>query len=416
MRYMFDFHRLAAGKKESEMSKIKYKIALVMAAALLLGGVIYIYFAHYAPFKPDSEQDLSVWYVNDDAMWSGFNAMCGEYNETDGADCGIKISARAFDTRQQLYESVCSAIELDGELPDILACDTDFAAYLDDEGKLADMDKYFGSWETSDYDKNMTSAAKGSKGLASVPIAAETQVFIVNTDLFADSDAISSFEKLCSVADEYYKRSSKSFFTISDYSLFFRDAVAQLGEKFDGVSPHDTDSDNCKYIYKLLAETAYNRGFTSSGGETAKMLADGEIAAAVVSSADLMEYADKLSGDEFEFKSFPYMKDGKPAYTQKVTGMTILASDNTREKSAVMFLRWFTSQKNNSSFVGDSGYLAAIGRESSSSKYGLYEKLTDAMDTMRKKGDAKVVRASAEYSVNSRNFDNVLNTIMNSLN
>ena len=177
------------------------------------------------------------------------------------------------------------------------------------------------------------------------------------------------------------------------------------------MSPHDTESDNCKYIYKLLAETAYDRGFTSAGGN-----ADGDIAAAIISSADLMQYADKLSADTFEFASFPYMKDGKPAYTQKVTGMTILASDKTREKSAAMFLRWFTSQKKNSSFVGDTGYLAAIGKESSSSEYALYEKIMDAVDTMRKKGESTTAAASAEYSVNSRNFDNVLNTIMNSLN
>ena len=398
------------------MSKIKYKLAIAAALVLLLGGAIYIYFAHYAPFKPDEQQTLSVWYVNDDAMWSRFYSMCGEYNETDGADRGIKINAKAFDTQKQLYDSVEDALAQGGEKPDIIACDTDFAAWLDDQDKLTDMDKYFGSWETSGYDKSMMAAAKSSKGLASVPIAAETEVFVVNTSMFADSEAISSFEKLCSVADEYYKRSSKSFFTISDYSLFFRDAVAQLGESFDGVSPHDTDSDNCKYIYKLLAETAYDRGFTSSGGDAARMLADGDIAAAIISSADIMKYADKLGSDDFEFVSFPYMKDGKPAYTQKVTGMTILSSDNTREKSAVEFLRWFTSQKNNSSFVGDTGYLAAIGKESSSSEYALYDKLMDAVDTMRKKGESTVRAASAEYSINSRNFDNVLNTIMNSLN
>ena len=398
------------------MSKIKYKFALAAAAVLLLGGVIYIYFAHYAPFKPEQPQALSVWYVNDDAMWSGFYAMCGKYNETDGADCGIKIGVKAFDTQAQLYDELSDALASGGEKPDIIACDTDFAAYLDSEDELADMDKYFGSWETSGYDKSMTTAATSSKGLACVPIAAETNVFIVNTSLFADSEAISNFEKLCSVADEYYDRSSKSFFTISDYSLFFRDAVAQLGEEFDGVSPHDTDSDNCKYIYKLLAETAYDRGFISSGGQAAKMLADGDIAAAIISSADLMKYADKLSGDEFEFVSFPYMKDGKPAYTQKVTGMTILASDSTRERSAVEFLRWFTTQKNNSSFVGDSGYLAAIGRESSSSEFALYEKLMDAVEAMRKNGDDTTAAASADYSVSSRNFENVLSTIMNSLN
>lgn len=52
-----------SGKRNEIMSKMKYKIALAAAAVLLLGGVIYIYFAHYAPFKPDEAQTLSVWYV-----------------------------------------------------------------------------------------------------------------------------------------------------------------------------------------------------------------------------------------------------------------------------------------------------------------------------------------------------------------
>jgi multiple sugar transport system substrate-binding protein len=398
------------------MSKIKYRIAFAAAVVLLLGGVIYIYNAHYASFKPDEPQELSVWYVNDDALWSGFNAMCDEYNETNGADCDITIKAVAFDDQTSLYESVCDAIDTDGQLPDILACDTDFAAYLDDKKKLADMDEMFGDWDTSGYNKKMLTAAKSSNGLVSVPIAAETDVFVVNTELFSDSEAISSFEKLCSVADEYYSRNSKSFFTISDYSLFFRDAVAQLGESFDGVSPHDTDSDNCKYIYKQLAETAYNRGFTSSNNNAVALLADGEIASAIISSADIMKYAEKLSEGSFEFISFPYMKDGNPAYTQKVTGMTVLASNNTREKCALMFMRWFTSQSKNSDFVSDSGYLAAIGKESSSSEYSIYAKLMDAVDAMQKNGKSTTGAASAEYSVNSRNFDSVMSTIMNSLN
>ena len=398
------------------MSKIKYRIAFAAAVVLLLGGVIYIYNAHYASFKPNEPQELSVWYVNDDALWSGFNAMCDEYNETNGADCDITIKAVAFDDQTSLYESVCDAIDTDGQLPDILACDTDFAAYLDDKKKLADMDEMFGDWDTSGYNKEMLTAAKSSNGLVSVPIAAETDVFVVNTELFSDSEAISSFEKLCSVADEYYSRNSKSFFTISDYSLFFRDAVAQLGESFDGVSPHDTDSDNCKYIYKQLAETAYNRGFTSSNNNAVVLLADGEIASAIISSADIMKYAEKLSEGSFEFISFPYMKDGNPAYTQKVTGMTVLASNNTREKCALMFMRWFTSQSKNSDFVSDSGYLAAIGKESSSSEYSIYAKLMDAVDAMQRNGKSTTGAASAEYSVNSRNFDSVMSTIMNSLN
>lgn len=405
-----------ADKKENEMSKIKYKLAIGLAALLVIGGAMYIYFAHYAPYRPDAQQEVSVWYVNDDAMWSGFEALCAEYNEGDGAEYGITVVPRGFESSKELYDEVCAAAQNGSQLPDMLACDTDFAAYLDSESLLADMDAYFGKWETSDYDEAMLGAATGKNGLVAVPIAAETNVFILNTEMFSDAGAISSFEKLCSVAGEYYKRNTSSFFSISDYSMFFRSSVAQLGDEFDGVSPYDTDNENCKYVYKLLAETAYDRGVTSTNGKATQLLADGEIAAAIVSSADIMQYAAKLDDDRFVFADFPYMKDGKPVYTERVLGMTILASDESRERSSQMFLRWLCSAKVNSRFVADSGYMAAIGTQSGTSEHPVYGRLMEAIDKMQSDARHEEYAANAEYSVNSRNFDNVLNTIMDSLN
>lgn len=398
------------------MSKIKYRLALGAAALLVLGGVIYIYLAHYAPYRPETQQEVSVWYVNDDAMWAGFEALCSEYNEGDGAEYGITVVPRSFDSSKELYDEVCSAVQNGSQLPDMLACDTDFAAYLESESLLADMDAYFGRWETSDYNEAMLTAATGKNGLTAVPIAAETNVFVLNTEMFSDAGAISSFEKLCSVAVEYYKRNTSSFFSISDYSMFFRSSVAQLGDEFDGVSPYDTDNENCKYVYKLLAETAYDRGVMSTNGKAAQLLAGGELAAAIVSSADIMQYASELDDEKFVFADFPYMKDGKPVYTERVLGMTILASDESRERSSQMFLRWFCSAKVNSRFVADNGYLAAIGIRSGTSEHPVYQRLMEAIDKMQSDVQREEYAASAEYSVNSRNFDNVLNTIMDSLN
>lgn len=397
------------------MSKIKYNIGIAIAAVLLIAGAVYIYFAHYAPYRPDEPQTLSFWYVDDDAMWGGFADLCAEYNENDGEDYGISVSPRAFDTDAELYDEVCECMESGEKLPDMIACDTDFSAYLMENEVLADMDEYFGQWESSGYDDNMAKAARAGDSLVAVPIAAETNVFIVNTDLFSDVSAISNFEKLCSVSSEYYSRNSEGFFTISDYSLFFRNAMAQLGDDFDAVSPHDTENDNCKYIYKLLAETAYDRGFVTYDNAAYK-LAEGKLPCAIVSSANIMKYADKLSGENISFAPFPCMKDGKSVYIEKVTGVSILASDSTRERSSAMFVKWFTSDSVNSRFVGDSGYIAAIGTAASGSDSEVYGKLNDAVNALKKSGDRINYAASAEYSENSRNFDNVLRTIMGSLN
>ena len=398
------------------MSKIKYNLGLIIAALLVIAGVLYIYFAHYAPYRPPEPQTLSVWYVDDDAMWDGFAELCAEYNEEDGGKYGIGVEPRAFNTADALYDEVSELIESGGELPDMIACDTDFAAWLDEKAVLADMDEYFGDWETSKYDEYMTQASRAEEDLVAVPIAAETNVFIVNTDMFSDISAVSNFEKLCSVSSEYYSRNFAGFFTISDYSLFFRNAMAQLGDDFDAVSPHDTKSENCKYIYKQLAETAYDRGFTFSDNAAVYKAAEGKLPCAIVSSADIMKYADRLEGDNISFAPFPYLKDGKPVYIEKVTGMAILASDSTRERSAAMFIKWFASSNVNSRFVGDSGYIAAVGTEASGSDSEVYVKLMQAVKALKEAGSRVTYEASAEYSENSRNFDNVLRTIMNSLN
>lgn len=397
------------------MSRIKYNLGLIVAALLVTAGVIYIYFAHYAPYRPPEPVTLSVWYVNDDAMWDGFADLCEEYNEGDGGEYGIGISPRAFDSDSELYNEVCDLVAGGGALPDMIACDTDFAAWLDEKGALADMDAYFGDWETSGYDEYMTRASCAGGELVAVPIAAETNVFIVNTDLFSDASAVSNFEKLCSVSSEYYSRNSAGFFTITDYSLFFRSAMAQLGDDFDAVSPHDTNNENCKYIYKLLAETAYDRGFAASDSDAAYEVAAGKLPCAIVSSADIMKYAESLGGDNISFGAYPYMKDGKPVYVEKVTGVAVLASDSTRERSAAMFVKWFASDGVNSRFVGDSGYTAAVGTAASDSESAVYGKLTQAVKAVRNAGSRMTYEASAEYSENSRNFDNVLRTIMISL-
>ena len=81
-----------------------------------------------------------------------------------------------------------------------------------------------------------------------------------------------------------------------------------------------------------------------------------------------------------------------------------------------MFIKWFASSDVNGRFVGDSGYIAAVGTAASGSDSEVYGKLMQAVKTLKNAGDRITYEASAEYSENSRSFDNVLRTIMSSLN
>ena len=398
------------------MSKLKYSLGIILAVVLIAAGAVYIYFAHYAPLKPDEATEVTVWYVNNDKMWQNFAGLADNYSSGEGKKYGITVKVKAFDSRTELYKDLNKAIEEKGTLPDMVVCDTDYAAYMADKGVLADLSSYFGNWEASSFSEEIAEASSKDGTLVAVPIAAETQVFMVNTKIFPDISALSSFEKLCSVADEYYLRNGSSFFTVSDYSFFFRTAAAQLNDDFDAVSPYDTNNKNCKYIYKLLAEAAYNRGFEASGEDAAKMVGEGKYACAIVSSPEVMRYAYAINADDIEFATYPCMKDGEPAYVEKVTGITMTASDSDSERASAMFIRWFTSAEVESAFVGDSGYILPTGAAVSVSDFDIYSELQTAMAERRNKSEHYTYEASAEYSVNSRNFDDILNTIMDSLN
>lgn len=398
------------------MSKLKYSLGIILAVVLIAAGAVYIYFAHYAPLKPDEATEVTVWYVNNDKMWQNFAGLADNYSSGEGKKYGITVKVKAFDSRTELYKDLNKAIEEKGALPDMVVCDTDYAAYMADKGVLADLSSYFGNWEASSFSEEIAEASSKDGTLVAVPIAAETEVFMVNTKIFPDISALSSFEKLCSVADEYYLRNGSSFFTVSDYSFFFRTAAAQLNDDFDAVSPYDTNNKNCKYIYKLLAEAAYNRGFEASGEDAAKMVGEGKYACAIVSSPEVMRYAYAINADDIEFATYPCMKDGEPAYVEKVTGITMTASDSNSERASAMFIRWFTSAEVESAFVGDSGYILPTGAAVSVSDFDIYSELQTAMAERRNKSEHYTYEASAEYSVNSRNFDDILNTIMDSLN
>ena len=398
------------------MSKLKYSLGIILAVVLIAAGAVYIYFAHYAPLKPDEATEVTVWYVNNDKMWQNFAGLADNYSSGEGKKYGITVKVKTFDSRTELYKDLNKAIEEKGALPDMVVCDTDYAAYMADKGVLADLSSYFGNWEASSFSEEIAEASSKDGTLVAVPIAAETEVFMVNTKIFPDISALSSFEKLCSVADEYYLRNGSSFFTVSDYSFFFRTAAAQLNDDFDAVSPYDTNNKNCKYIYKLLAEAAYNRGFEASGEDAAKMVGEGKYACAIVSSPEVMRYAYALDADDIEFATYPCMKDGEPAYVEKVTGITMTASDSDSERASAMFIRWFTSAEVESAFVGDSGYILPTGAAVSVSDFDIYSELQTAMAERRNKSEHYTYEASAEYSVNSRNFDDILNTIMDSLN
>lgn len=390
------------------MAKIKYYIIAAIAAVFLIAGLLFVYFVSYAPVSLDEPAEVTLWYADDDLMTGNLPGLIRSFNNDEGEKRNIHVSLWAFESKSSLAEALRTAVENKGELPDAVLCDADLSAYLRDKGKLAETELYLRDSDTVAFDSELLKACTSNGSLVCLPVATESEVLLVNTQLCGES--FESFEELCEAANTYYESNRKSFFTVSDYAFFFNSAMAQLGERFKAENPFDDENDNVKYIYDQLATAAFKRGFTAVKTDPAEMTAEGRIACAVIPAGDVMAEADKLTDDNISILPCPCMKDGEELYVRKVTGISILKSDKNTEKGTAIFIRWFLSEDINSAFVGYSGLTPASGTvKGGEAEYPeLYGMLMDAVNSM----NYKVYHPNADYTLKSIDFNSIMDNIM----
>lgn len=391
------------------MAKHRFKFILILLALLLLLTCLYIYFDRFAPVTMAEKTRIEVWYVSEDAAWQSLDDIVRDYNEGEGKEVGVTVSLKAFSNEAALN----SALKSD-DLPDIVFCNADTAATLGKDDKLARIDDYFDAWRLSEISSEYIDAATVKNKLVGIPFAAETDIMIVNTDLFSDTDSINTYEQLCAVSEEYYKRNDKSFYTVEDYSDFFRLMVLSLGGEFDGISPHDSKDEDCIHIYNdLLALSALNRGFDTPKDSPAKSVIEGEIPCAIVSSASVSAYLSDADGD-IEFFPVPYMKDGEKAAVLRLTLLSICASNEEQELAACLFAEWLISSDEGSGIGKTCGSISVSGDDPTTSGK-LEKKLCDAVDKAISSGETVIFPPDAEFAENSKEFDLNLATLMDGL-
>lgn len=392
------------------MIKQRFKLILIILLLLVVGSAVYIYFDRFAPVRLEQEEQITVWYVDDGVAMQRMDELVAEYNKGDGKDSGVTVVLRSFADDAALSAALSSATKL----PNVVLCSADTAAMLNAEDRLYGLDGYFDRWKLSDCPDNYLEGAQVSGKLIGLPILSEADVLLLNTELFDDAKSLSTYERLCAISDEYYQRNDKSFYTVEDYSDFFRLQVLRLGGDFDGVNPHDSDDDNCIYIYnELLATSALNRGFDLPEKNTAKSVADGEIACAVLSSASITE---ELSGDAegLEILPVPHMKDGGSECVERLTMLCVLKSDENEELASCLFAEWFASEDVNTRLAEGSGCLATFG-ESTAGSDKTAQKLLAVLDDMLDEYDSVIYPPDAKYAENSMEFDLNLATLMDGL-
>ena len=377
---------------------------------ILLFSVVLLTACSVEKDTPLSETaNVNIWYARDNSMAENFGSCVGQFNKEKGAELNVSVTIKPFQDERALLTAVENAIENNGELPQIIMCSPDLSAYLMKNGKLTDSELYQQSLKISDYSDELIKACTCGDKLICVPIAAESDVMMINTAKYSDVEKLDSLEKLCTAANNYYGENGEYFFTVTDFSAFFNSAMAQLGEQFKAENPFEYENDNVRYIYDQLATAAFKRGYTAADANPAETVAEGELVCAVVSAGAVMTAKADMS--DVEFMPCPPMKDGKAVYVQRVTAMSVLKSDENTEAGAAIFLKWFTSEEINSAYVGFSGFVPAsgsVGGTSNAEAPAVYSKLMNAVNSM----DYYVYNANADFALKSVDFNSIMDNIM----
>lgn len=391
------------------MSKSKYKIFIAIIVLFCFGSGIYIYKTHYSPEEVEKFTEITLWYVENDEFNLDFADIADTYNTVDYENKqSVTVSTKSFDS----FESLKAALKKtkEGAGPDMIACDANNAAILRNESSTIALSSYFDDWNNAGANKDFLKCATLGNTLVGLPYAADVEVMLVNTELVPDADSIENFEQLCSAAKEFYANSESPMLSISDYGRFFRTAMAQMGEEFDAVSPRDTESENCKYIYKLLAQTAFDRGISLSYDPIGDVI-DGSIPCTIVSSAEIMNRAGEMDSN-IKVYGCPPMENGKHICVPCVETVCICNTNTNRQNASAEFLKWFISDEVNAQFLSGSGYIPVTDTlGGTSSKKSVYDSLKKAVSGI----DLKAQAPNLAYVENYDEFVYIMELVMESL-
>ena len=396
------------------MSRLKQNIFIAIIILLGLGIGIYIYLNHYTPAPPEEDTVVTVWYAEDDQLSSDIPAFIDRYNSIDdrGIRKNVSVRTRSFEDYGELEKAL--RLTSKASRPDMIVCDADNLAALNSDGYIMKLSVYEEEWVASEFNGDLVKCASIKNNMMALPLAADIELMVVNTKCVDNFNEIKSLEDLCAASKTYYKDNSKPMFSLGDYAKFFRTEMAQLGEEFDAVSPRDTKNENCKYIYKLLAQSAFDRGMISST-EPLEDVADGKIACAAASSSEIMEHASSL-GKDIKFFPCPCVENGKQVYNLDVKGICICKTDENRQNASAQFLKWLSSAEINGELLGESGYIPLRGSIGDiASDNSVFAKVSKVILKLESSAKHTNFAPNAEYLKNYNEFIDVMTLVMDSL-
>jgi len=339
---------------------------------------------------PAKVTDIMVWtYYNGDQLES-FTSLVDQFNETVGAQKGIKVSTESQGSVNDLETSVMDSAEGKvgaAAMPNIFSAYADTAYALDQMGMVVDLAPYLTEEEKAQFVEGYLS--EGGFGeddsIKIFPVAKSTELLFLNdTDWQAFADAadvryenLATMEGLTAAAEKYYNWTDAQTAAPDDgKALFGRDAMAnymlvgaqQLGDTIfavkDGRMTVNFERDVARRLWDNYYVPFVRGWFAATGRFRSDDIKTGNVLAYVGSSSSATFFPTRVTNDaneshEISLKTLPapQFEGGEAVAVQQGAGMVVTAAKEEEVKASVEFLKWFVRAENNIAFSVGSGYL-----------------------------------------------------------
>ena len=392
---------------------MKKVISIISALALLAGSLCAcgsVAASQSSASVPMAERTrIGVWCTDDGgALWDNFCGLVSQYNSGAGASAGVIVMAESYPSDAALIKALGAA---GSRAPDLVICSLESALDLEAGGTAVSTDKYFSASDLSGVDAACLAAGTVGGRLMCVPAAFSPYMLMINADLAPESngygaDSLSTLEGLCAAAQKYNDAAGKHFFTADSFTSLFCTGLAQYGDVFHASREQNIKNKHFVYIYNLLAEAAYNGGVTSSGGEAAQLTAQGGMACAAVTAAEIMICGSASGAGTTAVLPFPVVQGGAKLYPSAVWEMSVTSGNDAGQKSAAKFASWLFGK--GAELCGQSGWYspsAPLSSVSAGSAGGLFGTVTAAAAAMGSQYAPTYQTPSADNSKNNAQFE-----------
>lgn len=346
----------------------------------------------FASCKEAAEDNVNIvfWHYYHGVQQTALDNLIKEYNTTEGIDKGITVEAVSYGGVEDLSGAVLSAAsgKNGGQtMPDLFSSYSDSAYNLAKMNKLADLNKYFTAEELDGYIDYYIEDGRFSGGeLYVFPVAKATEILMLNKtgwNTFAEAvnsspdfddvstDMLSYWEGILQASEIYYKwtdsktaepNDGKALFGMDYSANFFYAGAVQLGYEFFGEAGLNRDvlKKLWDFYYAPMVKGyygAYGR-FRSDDVKTGDILC---FTGSTSSAAYFPLQVAGAEGDSYDIEAytngFPVFSSSDKAAILQGAGICVSKSDDTHEKAAAEFLKWFTEPERNLSFnIDAAGY------------------------------------------------------------